>query len=93
MLSGLPVILSDAILGRLGMIDPAGSSYIYPSSDSQCLDAILKNVLSAPGLLEHLKEGVRRQMESWQSSDFLDSWISAIDKAKQIVQESGKRNS
>ena len=28
MLSGLPVILSDAILGRLGMIDPAGSSYI-----------------------------------------------------------------
>jgi hypothetical protein len=31
-------------------------------------------------------------MESWQSSDFLDSWIGAIDTAKQIVQESGKRN-
>ncbi len=93
MLSGLPVILSDAILGRLDMIYSGRSGYTYPCGDSQCLAAILKNVLSAPDLLEHLKEGVRRQMESWQSSDFLDSWISAIDTAKQIVQESGMRSS
>jgi glycosyltransferase involved in cell wall biosynthesis len=93
MLSGLPVILSDAILGRLGMIDSGKNGYIYPCGDIQCLAAILNNVLSAPSLLDHLKMGVRKQMESWQSSDFLDSWIRAIDTAKQIVEKSGNSNS
>ncbi len=90
MLSGLPVVMSDAILGRLGMIDPGKSGYTYPCGDSDRLAEILRKVLGDPDHIEHLKRGVRRQMEFWSSSDLLDSWVRAIDTAKQKVQNSAK---
>jgi len=90
MLSGLPVILSDAVLGRLGMIDSGISGYIYPCGDSARLAEILKSVLSDPSHLNSLKEGVCRQMESWRSSDLLDASVLAIEKAMQRIQDSGK---
>jgi len=92
MLSGLPVILSAAVRGRLGMIDQGKSGFTYPCSDSERLAEILKKVLSNPGLLERLKEGVRRQMEFWRSSDLLDSSVLAIDRAIHRVRESESRN-
>jgi len=92
MLSGLPVILSAAVLGRLGMIEQGKSGFTYPCSDSERLAEILRMVLSDPGLLERLKEGVRRQMESWCSSDLLDSSVLAIDKAIQRARGSESSN-
>ena len=92
MLSGLPVILSDAVLGRLGMIDPGISGYTYPCGDSNRLAVILKKVLTDPSLLHSLKEGVRHQMESWRSSDLLDASVLAIEKASQRVRASKGRN-
>ncbi len=78
MLSGLPVILSDAVLGRLGMIETGISGYTYPCGDSNRLAEILKTVLNDPALLNSLKDGVCRQMESWTMADLLDTWLSAI---------------
>jgi glycosyltransferase involved in cell wall biosynthesis len=92
LLSGLPVVMSDAILGRLGMIEPGKSGYTYPCGDSNRLAEILRKV-SDPGHMEHLKHGVRRQMEFWSSSDLLDSWVRAIDTARQKVQNSRKGKS
>lgn len=81
MFCGLPVILSDAVLGRLEMIHPGQSGYIYRCGDSDQLAAILKNVLENPHLLEKLKAGVQRQMESWTADEFLDCWVGAIEIA------------
>jgi len=87
MLSGLPVILSDAVLGRLSMINPEISGYTYPCGNAHRLANILRTVLNDPALLNSLKDGVSRQMESWRSSDLLDASVLAIEKAIQRVRE------
>jgi glycosyltransferase involved in cell wall biosynthesis len=88
MFSGLPVVMSDAVLGRLEMIDPGKSGYLYPSGDVDALAAIMKNVLSNRTLLEQLKAGVRRQMESWTADEFLDCWTGAVEAAVRSKQVS-----
>jgi glycosyltransferase involved in cell wall biosynthesis len=84
MFSGLPVVMSDAILGRLEMIDPGKSGYLYPCGAVDALAAILRKVLSSPQLLDDLKRGVTRQMESWTAREFLDCWFGAIEAAVQF---------
>ena len=93
MFSGVPVILSDAVLGRLEMIDPGKSGYVYPCGDIEALMLLLKKVLGNRALLEQLKNGVKRQMESWTEEDFLDSWVGAVESAvrhKRSSRESGR---
>jgi glycosyltransferase involved in cell wall biosynthesis len=86
MLTGLPVILSDAVLGRLEMIDPGKSGYIYPSGDVDALAEILRNTLGNRTLLEELKAGVRQQMKSWTPEEYLDDWVGAIETANHLKQ-------
>ena len=88
MFCGLPVILSDAVLGRLEMVDVGKSGYLYPCGDIYALAGILKSVLAEPQRLQQLKEGVGRQMKSWTREEFLDCWVGAVDAAVRL-----KRNS
>lgn len=82
MFCGLPVVLSDAVVGRLDMIDPGKSGYIYPCGNVDALAAILGKVLDGRALLGELKAGVQRQMESWTAEEFLDTWVGAIEIAE-----------
>ncbi len=82
MFSGIPVVLSDAVLGRLDMIHEGESGYSYPCGDVDALAAILRKVLSDSALLDQLKAGVRHQMESWTMADCLDTWLGAIQIAQ-----------
>ncbi len=91
MFSGLPVILSDAVLGRLEMIDVGKSGYLYPCGDIGSLVEILKKVFGDPQKLEELKEGVRRQMESWTAQEFLDCWVGALETALRLKHNSPER--
>jgi glycosyltransferase involved in cell wall biosynthesis len=79
MFSGLPVLLSDAIIGRLDMIDQGISGYSYQCADTDALAVLLRKILSDPIHLQRLKEGVAHQMERWTAADLLDSWVSAIE--------------
>lgn len=81
MFSGLPVILSNAVLGRLEMIDAGKSGYLYPCGDIGSLAEILKNIFTNAQELQQLKEGVRHQMEAWTTEEFLDCWFGAVDTA------------
>ena len=90
MFSGLPVLLSDAVIGRLEMIDPGSSGYSYPSGDTDALAALLRKVLGDSALLRHLKEGVVRQMECWTAAEMLDSWVGAVELAKQLNRKPDK---
>ena len=83
MFSGLPVILSDAVRGRLDMIHEGRSGHVYPCGDIDTLARTLRQVLDDPGRLAQLKEGVRQQMESWSIEDYLHSWIEAVEVAIQ----------
>jgi len=93
MFSGIPVVLSDAVLGRLDMIHEGESGYSYPCADVDALATILREVLSDPALLDQLKAGVRRQMESWTMADCLDTWLGAIEMAHQRKPNSSGRTS
>ena len=81
MFSGLPVIMSDAVVGRLSMIHEGQSGYVYRCGDADALASVLRRVLGDPAHLEQLKKGVSQQMESWTIEDFLDSWNDAVERA------------
>ncbi len=87
MFSGLPVLLSDAVIGRLEMIDASNSGYSYPCGDVDVLAALLQTILGDSALLRHLKEGVACQMERWTTAEMLDSWVVAVELAKQLKQK------
>jgi glycosyltransferase involved in cell wall biosynthesis len=87
MFSGLPVVMSDAVLGRLEMIDVGKSGYLFPCGDLDALAQILNKVFADPQLLKQLKDGVRRQMESWTTEEFLDCWIGAVDAAVHLKRQ------
>jgi glycosyltransferase involved in cell wall biosynthesis len=87
MFSGLPVLLSDAVIGRLDMIDSGNSGYTYPCGDIDTLATLLRKILDDSTLLRHLKDGVARQMERWTAADMLDSWVGAVELAKQLQQK------
>lgn len=87
MFSGLPVILSDAVLGRLEMIEAGKSGYLYPCGDIGSLAGILQNIFADTQKLQQLKEGVRRQMESWTTREFLDCWFGAVEAALELRSE------
>jgi glycosyltransferase involved in cell wall biosynthesis len=90
MFSGLPVLLSDAVVGRLEMIDPGKSGYPYPCGDTDALAALLRKILGDSALLGCMKENVARQMERWTAQDLLDSWVDAVKAAKQLKQKLAK---
>jgi glycosyltransferase involved in cell wall biosynthesis len=87
MFTGLPVLLSDAVIGRLDMIDPGNRGYSYPCGDTDALASLLQKILSDPALLQYMKEGVGRQMERWTAADLLDSWVCAIETSHRRKQE------
>jgi len=89
MFSGLPVILSDAVLGRLEMIDVGKSGYLYPCGDVDALAGILKHIFAEPEKLLQLKDGVRRQMESWTREEFVDCWVGAVEAAIRLNHNPG----
>ncbi len=94
MFSGLPVILSDAVVGRLDMIDQGNSGYAYHCADTDALAALLRKILGDPTLLQRLKEGVARQMERWTAEDLLDSWVGAIETSlRHRHREVGRKDS
>ena len=90
MFSGLPVLLSDAVTGRLEMIDPGNSGYPYPCGNTDALADLLRKILGDAALLGYMKDCVERQMGRWTAKDLLDSWIGAIEVAKQLKQKLAK---
>src|SRR5258708_1746188 len=81
MFTGIPVILSDTIVGRAAMIRPGKSGYLVRCGDTEDLARILKKTLSDPEHLSALKAGVAEQMQSWTAQKFADSWFLAIETA------------
>lgn len=90
MFSGLPVLLSDAVIGRLELIEPGNTGFSYPCGNVAALGELLQKILADPALLQRMKTGVSRRMERWTSSDFLDSWVGAVQLGKRLKQYHGR---
>ncbi|HTP67861.1 MAG TPA: glycosyltransferase family 4 protein, partial [Dongiaceae bacterium] len=80
MFTGLPVLLSDAVLGRLDMIIPGETGYTYRCGDEAALSEHLRQSLQDRAVLQHLKEGVAKRMERWTSEELTNCWVSAVER-------------
>ncbi|PWU08519.1 MAG: hypothetical protein C5B47_04595 [Verrucomicrobia bacterium] len=88
MFTGLPVLLSDAVLGRLDMITPGETGYTYRCGDEAALSGYLRQILQDRVALQHLKEGVARRMERWTGEELRNCWVSAVERGLAVTSES-----
>lgn len=91
MFSGLPVLLSDAVVGRLDMINSGESGYSYPCGDTDALAVLLRKILGDHALLQDMTQAVERQMGRWTAADLLDSWVGAIETSYRRRHEEAER--
>jgi glycosyltransferase involved in cell wall biosynthesis len=86
MLCGCPVILSDAVPGRLDLVKTGETGIIYPCGDVTALALAMRAILNDNRLLNELSRAARRRMETWSPHEY----ISAIFQA--VGQAAGKRS-
>lgn len=81
MVCGLPVILSDRIMGRFDLVRPGVTGDIYPCGDISALSASLTRLLSDRSGLSTLAANARARMETWSPEQNIAATVDAIEKA------------
>ncbi len=81
MLCGLPVVLSDAIRGRLDLVQPGKTGFIYPCADLEQLAGILRQALSDRPALRAISAAAQRRMQTWSPRENLEAMVDAIARA------------
>ena len=81
MLCGTPVILSDAIRGRLELIDPGKNGFVYRCGDLDALAAILREALPDRERLQEMSAAARRRMETYSPREYIEAIVLAIEGA------------
>ena len=81
MLCGTPVILSDAIRGRLELIDPGKNGFVYRCGDLDALAAILREVLPDRERLQEMSAAARQRMEHYSPREYIEAIVQAIERA------------
>jgi glycosyltransferase involved in cell wall biosynthesis len=92
MLCGVPVVISNEIRGRLELVDPGETGYIYPCADVNALAEILRAALANPQRLVQMGAAARRKMDTCSpatnAADFvqlLDSTFAGESSAEQAL--------
>ena len=79
MLCGLPVLLSDEILGRRERIDEGETGYIFPCGDVNALAEILRRLLADPARLAAMGQAARRKMDSCSPGTNVKAFLELLD--------------
>lgn len=81
MLCGCPVILSDRIRGRLELVRPGETGFVYPCGDTSALAAILETVLVDSIKLRQLSRASQLCMEEWSPSKNVQGLVQAVGRS------------
>jgi glycosyltransferase involved in cell wall biosynthesis len=81
MLCGLPVILSDEILGRREQIDEGETGYIFPCGNIDALANILRRSLADPQRLTEMGQAARRKMDLFSPGTNVKAFLELLDAA------------
>jgi glycosyltransferase involved in cell wall biosynthesis len=81
MLCGLPVVLSDEILGRREQIDEGETGYIFPCGNVDTLAEILRRSLADPAKLAVMGQAARRKMDSFSPRTNVKALLELLDAA------------
>jgi glycosyltransferase involved in cell wall biosynthesis len=81
MLCGLPVILSDEILGRREQVDEGETGNIFPCGDTDALGKILRQSLADPSRLAAMGKAARRKMDSFSPATNVKAFLELLDSS------------
>jgi glycosyltransferase involved in cell wall biosynthesis len=79
MLCGLPIILSDEILGRREQIDEGETGYIFPCGNVDALAKILRHSLADPSRLAAMGQAARRKMDGISPATNVRDFVHLLD--------------
>jgi glycosyltransferase involved in cell wall biosynthesis len=79
MLCGLPVILSDEILGRREQIDEGETGYIFPCGNVGALAKVLRQSLADPARLAAMGQAARRKMDLFSPATNVRAFLEMLD--------------
>jgi glycosyltransferase involved in cell wall biosynthesis len=82
MLCGHGVIVSDRVGAKYDLVREGETGFVFPCGDIDALAALLKKTLSSPELLRKLGESARKRMETWGPRDYVEAFLSAVERAK-----------
>lgn len=86
MLCGCPTILSDKIRGRLELVRPGLTGFIYPCGNVDALAEILLAALADRQKLKQMGRAAEKIMETWSPRENVEAHVQAIEKAVLMVQ-------
>ena len=79
MLCGLPVLLSDEILGRREQIDDGETGLIFPCGDVNALAEVLRRSLADPVRLAAMGQAACREMDSFSPVTNVKAFLELLD--------------
>jgi len=81
MLCGLPVILSDEVLGRREQIDEGETGYVFPCGNVDALAKILRQSLADPARLAAMGKSARRKMDLFSPATNVKAFLELLDSS------------
>lgn len=87
MLCGCPTILSDKIRGRLELVRPGHTGFIYPCGNVDALAEILRAALADRQKLKQMGRAAEKVMETWSPRENVEAHVQAIEKAVLMVRK------
>jgi glycosyltransferase involved in cell wall biosynthesis len=87
MLCGCPTILSDKIRGRLELVRPGETGFIYSCGNTEALAKTLRAALADRPKLKQMGRAAEKLMETWSPRENVEAHVQAIEKAVLMVQK------
>jgi glycosyltransferase involved in cell wall biosynthesis len=87
MLCGCPIILSDKIRGRLELVRPGHTGFIYPCGNVDALAEILRAALADRQKLEQMGRSAESRMKTWSPHENVEAHVRAIERAVLMMQK------
>ena len=81
MLCGLPVVISSEIRGRLELIVPGETGYVFPCADVNALTEILLNMLANRSRLPTMGAAARQMMDTCSPATNVADFLRLMDTA------------
>jgi glycosyltransferase involved in cell wall biosynthesis len=80
MLCGTPAVISDEIRGRLDLVLPGETGFIFPCRDVDALARILRSALAGPESLGRMRQAARLRMETCSPLQNVSNFVAALER-------------
>jgi glycosyltransferase involved in cell wall biosynthesis len=90
MLCGCPAAVSDCVGAKYDLVREGETGYVFPAGDIGALAAVLQDFFSDPDKRVRMGEAVRKRMQTWSPTEYVDALAKAVDLAVQSRRQKDK---